>query len=560
MPLFHRFGFLPAGLGVVLGSAAAARAQTLSAAISGQPAAWREAAIAPPLEIESRPLTQRQFSEAAATQIGFVAALRDWRGTLAGEGPFARRDWAGTLGGQKIGLTLGQVAPPQMGRGAGIAARWSALEIGTTAQPAALGDALERFDALWNGSTPAASQAAQFSWLRAHLANSKAADVELSLGRGRRQLTPGTQREGTFGNARARFALPAGWSLSGAFSRAQTEQSDANSWNVEAAGPLSHPWGTARARASWRDVERGYASLTDASAAAGETNGALEIAQDVKRGSLSGGVRIAATRRERDAALLNAGDERERDGARSQAQLKLRLTPNLSVTGSGSARRDAALFVPADAASAYFPAPLGVTQQMAGDVGLEWKFSRALSLALSAGAARDGSEFDGLNQRDATLEENRRALEVRHQSGGADFRVRLAQRARLDALGATIDITQWRIEAARRLVGGVHLKTIVEAARDASSEADAQRIEAQLQLARLARLDARYRTGTLPQGLLSDEWRSAFAAPDASLTRQWSARLNAGSAAQGGGLGLSLEYARGAGSQNDAWRLGVQWK
>jgi hypothetical protein len=105
----------------------------------------------------------------------------------------------------------------------------------------------------------------------------------------------------------------------------------------------------------------------------------------------------------------------------------------------------------------------------------------------------------------------------------------------------------------------MRLKTILDVAEDAQNEQNAHSIEAQLQLARAARLDARYRQGYLPQGLLGGDAGSVFGAPDGAA-RGWSTRFNAGSAAGGNGLGLALEYARSAGSNPDSWRVGVQIK
>ncbi|HEX8463668.1 MAG TPA: hypothetical protein VF627_03535 [Abditibacterium sp.] len=531
-----------------------------------------------PVEIESRPITQREFAEAATSQFSFLSELKSWRDTLRGSGVRARREFSGLeVGGAKLGFSLGQVAPPLLGYGAGVAAKWNAFEVGTTAQPAALNQVLARFDEALSGEEQKPLEAPQVTWLRARPLQSKRADVEISLAQGRRDLLAGEGEkwlDGRFQSARARLALPAKWSLSSDFTRAQldTQKEAASSWGLDASGPISHPWGEARAKANWRAVEDGFATLSNPQGAQGGQSGAVEIAQDVAVGVVSGSVKVAANTRARaEIEKARVGEEIEAQNAQSEAQLRLKLTPNLLVTGQGRVQMQGTQRLVSAAGEGQngviSPAQAReLAQNYAGDVGLQWKFSKALSVAVSTGTSRQRQQKEAgemWNDGPAS-DENRRALEVRHQSGTNDFRVRLAQRARRARGGSgqsDAEISQWRIEAARPLLLGVRLKTIVDMARDAQNDQNARRIEAQLQLARAARFDARYREGNLPGGLLADEWSSAFENTNSS-SKQWAARLNTGSAASAGaGFGLALEYARGIGTlNNDSWRIGVQFK
>ncbi|MBW3637041.1 MAG: hypothetical protein KY445_11370 [Armatimonadetes bacterium] len=515
----------------------------------------------------TRPLTQREFADAASTELGFLASLRAWRETLRGGGAAPRRDFSGaTIFGEQITVSLGRVDAPTLRNGTGLAARWNGLEVGTTAQPEALSEAIARFDSLMLGAKVAVPDQTEMTWLRARPVQSQDAEVELSLARGQRDMRAGEGEEwraGTFAGARARFNLPAKWSLRGDVTRAQIEdQNAAISWGMDAAGPVSHPFGVARARLGWRDVDAGFATLSDSRGAIGGSNGALEIVQDVALGPVAGSLKLGAEERQ-SGATPATGQETEAQRARSEAQMRLKVTPNLSLRAGGQWQMDTTTRVASvlDDEEVPSPAARDWAQQTGGDVGVEWKFSPALSLSVSAGASRRQALAAGETpNQGAATEEERRAVEVRHRAGDADFRVRLAQRARRDDLSVSgAPISQWRVEAAHPLVGGMRLKTILDVADDAQNGQNAHSIEAQLQLARAARFDARYRQGNLPQGLLSSEWKSAFNTPQ-SATQQWAARFNAGSAAGGTGLGLALEYARSAGSNPDSWRVGVQIK
>ncbi len=554
---------------------------------------------------EVRPISQREFADAATTQIEFLKELRAWRNTLRGNG--AQRKWAfSPLGSEKLALSLGNVAPSAFGGGAGIAAGWKGLEIGSTAQPQAIDEALARFDSLLSGQDVKPQNPAQLNWFRARLSDAPRAQIEVMAARATRDFSVSSQsvssqsvssqkwRSGDFGSARAKFQLPAKWSLSGDFSRANVERADendaANAWGVTASGPIAHPFGVANASASWRSVGDGYVAPTAENGANGAENGGVEVAQDLKIGPLSGNLRFgAATQRRAEAETVRAGEELAQNRARSAAQMRFALTPNLSFTGNGEWNGQAATRAMIDGDKVDDETAIEdvkpvqareMSRQLAGDVGVQWNFSKALSLAASLGLSSQDShsQIGDFSNLAAQSDELRRALEVRQKSGAGDFRVRFSQRARKNAVStanlsqnaasdaanagaanAGAPVSQWRVEAARPLFGGVRLKTILDFASDAATDQSARRIEAQLQLARAARLDARYREGNLAPGLMSDEWSSVFAASN-SAPKQVSARFGVGSAASGAGLGLSLEMVRSQGALPDSYRVGLQFK
>lgn len=552
-----------------------------------------------------RAISQREFADAATMEIGFLSALRAWRNTLRGAG--ARRDYGfSPLGNEKLALSLGNVAPPSFGGAAGIAAKWRGLEIGSTAQPRSLDENLTRFDTLLTGEKTANLQSSnrpQLNWLRAQLSDSPRAQVEIMAARAQRDSVDAGQswRAGDFQSARAKFDLPARWSLSGDWNRAQierdakatgaesTQEIEASAWGIAAAGPLAHPFGVANARASWRDVGQNYVAPTTENGAVGARNGEVEIVQDLAIGPLAGKLNFgAATQRRSEIESALAGEELAQNRARSAAQMRLALTPNLSLTGNGQWNSAVATRALTDQKELGVTEEEGATEiatptqarelsrQLTGDVGAVWNFSKALSVAVSLGVSNQNSHSESgeVSTFGPQNDELRRALEVRRKSGASDLRVRFSQRARKIALAnlsqsatpegtsqsaSSAPVSQWRIEAARPLLGSVRLKTIFDFASDAANDQSARRIEAQLQLARAARLDARYREGDLAPGLMSDEWSSIFAA-SGGAPKQWSARFGAGSAASGAGLGLSLEMVRSQGDLPDSYRVGLQFK
>ncbi len=543
-------------------------------------------------DVTIKPLTQREFADAATGQISLLKEMRAWRNTLRGQG--ARRDWGlSLLGREKVALSLGQVAPSSLGGGAGLVAKWQRVEIGSTAQPKAIDEALAEFDSVWSGQDVKAQNPTQINWLRAQLLASKQAQVEVMAARATRvAATDARWRAGDFQSASAKFQLPAKWSLGADFSRAAVESNvqaatdknlaardgdAANAWGFAATGPIAHPFGVASASASWRQTDAGYVAPTAENAATGAENGALSLAQDLKIGALSGSLKFgAATRRLTEAESALAGQQLDQNSAQSAAQLRLALTPNLSVTGQGNWNTSAATRAlidqnRADDADASILTPTqarDLSRQLAGDLGVQWNFNKALSLAVTLGASSQDSHSENgeTSTVSAQNDETRRALELRSKTGAGDLRLRFSQRARRNALATTnltenssAPISQWRIEAARPLLAGMRLKTILDYASDAVQNQSARRIEAQLQLARAARFDARYREGSLAPGLLSDEWSSIFAASNAA-PKQMSARFGLGSAAAGSGLGFSLEMVRNQGALPDSYRVGVQFK
>ncbi len=586
-----RFYNLTAAIALTCALSSAARAADVPPLAIPQPAfseargeLWKSA----PLDTTNKPTaTQRQFADAASAEFSVLADLRAWRDTLGGTGKFARRD---LISDKNLGLSLGKVAPPTLagaGGNAGVAAHWGALEVGSTLCPRALDETLNDFDRNLTGEKQALAEAQSVTWLRAKPLAGKDGSLELNLARAARDVAPGEKvqmREGTFMSAGGNVQLPLRWRAEGAWTQANLDENgeDKTRWNAKLGGPIVHPFGAARAEIEWRETDAGYATLgqTDAN---GGTVGAAKVTQGIKTNLVSGQIRLAAgerARRNLNAARKN--DELENSDALGAADLKLKVTPNLSLRANGAvgaaqtkrAGDDfAAALQNANADDATFREQ---TQTQGGDVGVEWKLNRALSVAASVGNSqtlgwRDepSSDWTQIGQ----SAENRLGFEIKHQTGGGVLAAKYAARARDDAsLGDWRRLETLRLQAQRPLFFGVKLQATVDLARDGQASwtdenGVARRVEAQLQLSRRSRFDLNYRDGAaLPGQWLNDPLSAPFRPTSggqfASGDREWGARFNAGSAAGGQGLGLAFEYARQAqsGGGNDQWRVGLTWK
>ena len=550
---------------------------------------WKNA----PLGAARKPAaTQKQFADAASGELSLLSELRAWRDTLDGRGKFARRD---VVGDKKAGLSLGNVAAPTLGGfngGAGIAAHWGAVEIGSTLRPRELDAALLDFDQAMTGEKkkPAAGQGAAQSvtWLRAQPIQSKNGALELTMARAARDVAPGADgktRAGTFMGASGNLSLPLKWKLNGNWQNARLDEgAGKTSWNAKMGGPIAHPFGEARAELEWRETGAGYATLTGQDANGGSGGGA-RLTQDIKMDRLSGQLRLAANARaRRNLEAARQGDALENRDANGAAELRLKLTPNLSLKASGALGAAEVVRAGDDFAAVLQAAPDATdeatfreeTQTQGGDVGVEWKLNQALSVAATVGnsqtaAWRDDPTTDWTPT--AQSQENRVGFELKHQTGAGILAAKYATRERDDAsLGAWRRLETVGLQAERPLLFGLKLRASVDLARDAQAawgdeHGVARRAEAQLQLSRRSRFDLNYRDGAaLPGAWLSDPLAAPFrptsAAQFSSGDRQWAARFNAGSAAGGNGLGLAFEYARQQQSSGDTdqWRVGLTWK
>ena len=554
---------------------------------------WRNAPLGA-VEPEIKPLDQSQFADAASQQISLVSELRAWRDTLDGRGKFASRDLLrGQLLGSDAKFSVGRVAPPALAGvgGAGVTAQWGALEIGSTLRPRQLDESLADFDrALTGQKINRSAQSQSVTWLRARPLRGKNANLELNLSQAQRDATANaagnaTVGAGTFAGASGDLNLPMQWKLGGNYARASMNEAgaDKSSWSAQLGGPIGHPLGRADVQVEWRETEAGYATLSQSDLNGG-ASGTARLTQEIKTDWLSGQIKLAANQRARrnwDAA--KTGDALENRDANGAADVKWKVTPNLSVRANGAI--GAAQTV---RAGDNFAASLGAgaastsmlteeTQTQGGDVGVEWKLNREIAVAATVGTSqslgwRDDPSAGAAWTPFGQSEENRVGFELSHRDKSGLLLAKYAARARDNS-----NVTDWqqletvRLQAQRPLLFGVKVNTIVDLARggDASwadQNSVARRIEAQLQFSRAARIDLNFRDGAaLPKSWLSDPMSAPFRSSGGNWSsgdKEFGARINAGSAAGGNGLGLALEYARQQhqNADKDQWRVGLTWK
>lgn len=565
----------------------------LPSAPEAQSELWRNAQLGKS-EPQVKAVEQSQFSDAATQQFSVVAGLRSWRDTLSGQGKFASRDLLkGQLLGSDAKFTLGRVAPPPLagiGANAGVMAQWGAFEVGSTLRPRELDESLGEFDRALTGKKAGAVEAQNVTWLRARPIRGKNGNLELNLSRAERDVAAGEavkMREGTFIGAGGDLKLPLSWKLGGNYARASLDEAreDKARWDAKLKGPLAHPLGKADVEIEWQEADAGYATLNQNDANGG-SKGAARLTQGIKTKRVNGQIKLATTQRERrNLEAAGKGDDLENRDATGAADLKVKVTPNLSLkaigaVGAAQVKRAgdnfaASLKADAEENSATF---LEETQTQGGDVGVEWKMNKALAFAATVGTSQtlgwrdevgDTPVWTPFNQ----SEENRVGFELSHRNKSGVLLAKYATRARDDeSLDDWQRLETVRFQAQRPLFMGMKLNTIVDLARGGeSSWADqggvARRVETQLQFNRAARIDLNFRDGAaLPGQWLSDPLSAAFRPAGGKAwntgDKEFGARINAGSAAGGNGFGLALEYARQelSGKDNDQWRVGLTWK
>ena len=562
----------------------------LPSAPEAQSELWKNAPLG---KVEPQKVEQSQFSDAATQQFSLVAGLREWRDTLDGKGKFAQRDLVkGQFLGSDAKFSLGRVAPPMLagvGGGAGLTAQWGAFEVGSTIRPREMDEALSEFDRAFTGKKSATAEAQNVTWLRAQPIRGKNGNLELNVARGARDVAAGEavkMREGTFVGASGDVKLPLHWKLGGNYAQAALDQAaeKKTSWDAQLKGPLRHPLGRANMEIEWHQADAGYATLgqTDVN---GGSKGAARLTQEIKTDWLSGQLKLAAAQRERrNLEAARVGDELENRDATGLADLKLKLTPNLSLKAGGAIGAAQTVRAGDDfAASLQNGAPdeslrTEETQTQGGDVGVEWKLNQELAFAATVGTSqtlgwRDAATASPVWTPFGQSQENRVGFELRHNDKAGTLLAKYATRARDDqTLADWQRLETVRLQAERPLFLGLKVNTIVDLARGGeTSWADeggvARRVETQLQFNRAARVDLKFRDGAaLSGGWLNDPLSAPFR-PTAGQVwnagdKEFGARINAGSAAGGQGFGLALEYARQqtSGKDNDQWRVGLTWK
>ncbi len=568
----------------------------LPSAPEAQGELWQNAQLGA-VKKELQPAQQSQFTDAATQQFSLVAGLREWRDTFDGRGKFASRDlMSGEVLGSKAKFSLGRVAPPTLAginANAGVSAQLGMLEIGSTLRPRQLDESLADFDRALTGKKSGVADAQNVTWLRAKPFAGKDGNLELNVSRAQRDVAAGDavkMREGTFMGAGGGLNLPMKWKFNGNYALAslQDAKDDKSSWSAKLGGPIKHPLGKADVAVEWSDTAAGYSTL-GSSDANGGTAGNARLTQEIKTDALTGNIKLAATQRERrNLGAAKTGDTLENRDANAVADLKLKVTPNLSFKANGAvgaaqivrAGDDFAASLQAGAAENAMRTE--ETQNQGGDVGVEWNLNKELAFSATVGTSQTlGWRDDATADTTAATapwtpfnqsEENRIGFQLSHKDKAGTLLAKYATRSSDDeSLANWQSLQTLRLQAQRPLFFGMKVNTIVDLAHgNDASWADqgsvARHVEAQLQFTRAARLDLNFRDGAaLPGQWLADPMSAPFRPIGGAWNtgdKEFGARINAGSAAGGNGLGLAVEYARQEhqGTDNDQWRVGVTWK
>jgi len=510
------------------------------------------------------------FFNELGEQAGFARALKSWRETFRASGAAPRRDlWkdGGTV------LSLGDVRAPDIagaGMGAGTAfslagKNGASFDAGTTARPLAIDQFLQKFDATTTGTaqtTP--SNRASETWIRARPVSNSQTQVEATLGRAALEPTGGSDALGkgaTFADVNARLALPARWQLRGDWTSAALDgEASRARWNAAATGPLTHPWGVADVSLDWRTTGAGFSTLTSQNAM-GESDGNAQITQKIATPLVSGTLTAAtSTHAVLDTSTLAAGAESGRDAANANADLRVKLAPNLALSATGAASQTQISLLASDGASQR--ALVGTS----GDVGFDWQLSKNLSVGAATGLSQSNDSTST-----APIVESRNSLQVKSALGDGNLALALQLRDRDGTSDARwAHLAALRIEASRRLIGDWHLTSnanwvIDRNAASGDPNGVARQIGAGLSFARAASLDVRVRDGAaLPFDAANDPLAAAFSSSSfATGNREIATRFNLGAAASGGnGLGLALEWARAGAirSPTDTWKIGLTYR
>lgn len=324
--------------------------------------AWQENPHGAGLVTPKTNVTRKDFAAALDTQISLFGALRSWRETLRGQGTFARRNYqAASVNGQKLNLSIGKQELPSVlrswsgpGHTSGTEARFGGLALGTTYQPDELKNVLASYDKATDEAALTASDGSRLTWLTADALKTKTSALQFSLARARRDILPGDGEqfvEGTALGASGHMNLPLQWKLRANWTRSELtsaaeEEAQGEAWGVAADGPIVHPWGQAKATASFSTTDKDFGTLAAPTPGVGARTGSVALQQDVALGMVKGSMKLKAARSKRpgmgEAAM---GEQVADENVEGGANFRVQLMPRLSLVGSGVVRTGAQNFV-----------------------------------------------------------------------------------------------------------------------------------------------------------------------------------------------------------------------
>jgi len=292
----------------------------------------------------------------------FALMLRTWRASANAAVLSTQLPHPGATlnlaGGPSANVVSDQPLPAALGdwngssTAPGVSATWGAVGAGSTF------NAARAMDSLTSSAAPATTQGiatgSYLNWVSAKPLDDHVAQLEVALASGG-QVTNPDGSPGTFGDAvsaKGLLKLPLGWKLNGDWTQSDLNTcSAAQTWDLSASGTIEHPWGQAKATATFDDVDAGYASLADPTPATGSRSGQVTVRQDVAKGPLTGTLKVVALGSSvPNVTSLADGDEIGRRSAEGSAHLRLALLPSVSLiaTGSLTALNQAILGAPDD--------------------------------------------------------------------------------------------------------------------------------------------------------------------------------------------------------------------
>jgi hypothetical protein len=394
-----------------------------------------------------------------------------------------------------------------------------------------------------------------------------------------------------------------------AFGRRRKEDAAGNArtaqkWRLGLDVPLQHWWGSATLKAKFERSEGGAAREASASTAGLEHSGGVSLRQELKLGALQGSAQVALEGSEQRADLIYSSGERgRRNRVEGDARLKWQLRPGLAISASHASKSEKSTTLSPleneedaeDALDSRSESEAGASDALAAlherdvkwavegeanrraasELGLEWKWSRSLSLSAQASSTRsERGAWSGPLGEDREIgiipgwarDEERAALALQKRTGGGSWGLKWsrswarAEREREE--GAEVSEDKRRdalsLQAERRLASWLSLRGSWKLSGETNflsaraQEAANREAEARLD-AGLGRLSLRY------SDLAS---RSLGAGAEDGGSREYGVRYDLG---RDEGLGLSVEYSQRAEREKSTpatsnWRLGVTYR
>lgn len=359
--------------------------------------------------------------------------------------------------------------------------------------------------------------------------------------------------------------------------------------------PVTHFWGKATLSAGFERSQPGSSTDPEAASAPLTQSAKIALSQDLKHGALSGTAQLALSGNDsRQDALPTPGERDVGTKAEGSARLKLQLAPNLALTGSHQSQLEqTSTLQPTQeptqaAASAQSNTQLGtdagsdvlarLKQRQAANrsdsqLGLEWKWSKSLSLSAGASLARSEQEATTPAANASPLapqwlrDESAANLSLQKRTGGGSWGLQwsraLAQKdaASQSSMQRAEDTRtdNLSLQAEHKLFGWLQMRGSWKLAGDTNY------LSAHLSDQATREAEARISGGLGSLALRYSDWSSQSSALGGDLLggsgrREYGVRYQAGSDK---GLGLAVEYSVRAEPASNAasnWKLGVTYR